>query len=66
MKFGPIERPAPAENVDHRLQVFKIRSLVPKQKKDDRLEEKLKAYYREADILAMVSHVSSKTRVDVS
>lgn len=58
MKFGRWERPAPAKDVDSRLQLEKVKSLDWKHKKDDRFEEKLKTYYREAEILASLNHVS--------
>ena len=57
MRFGRWERPAAAEDVDSRLQLVQVKSWVQKQKKDGRLEEKLKTYYREAEILASLSHV---------
>jgi hypothetical protein len=58
MKSGRWERPAPAEDVDSRLQLVKVKSWGQKQNKDNRLEEKLKTYYREAEILASLSHAS--------
>jgi hypothetical protein len=56
--FGRWEQPAAAENIDSGLQLAKIKSWGQKQKKDNRLEEKLKTCYREADILASLNHVS--------
>ena len=53
---GRWEQPATAEN--SRLPLAKVKSWGQKQKKDNRLEEKLKTYYREADILASLNHVS--------
>jgi hypothetical protein len=58
MKFGRWERPAPAGDVDSRLQLFKVKSWGQKQKRDNQLEEKLKTCYREAEILASLNHVS--------
>jgi hypothetical protein len=58
MVFGRWEQPAAAEDVDSRSQLAKVKSWGQKQKKDNRLEEKLKTYYREADILASLNHVS--------
>jgi hypothetical protein len=57
MAFGRWEQPAAAEDIDSRPQLAKVKSLGQKQK-DSRLEEKLKTYYREADILASLNHVS--------
>jgi hypothetical protein len=58
MKFGRWERPAPVEDVDSRLQLVKVKSWGQKQKMNNRLEEKLKTYYREAEILASLNHAS--------
>jgi hypothetical protein len=55
---GRWEQPTTAENVNSRLQLAKVKSWSQKRKKDNRLEEKLKTYYREADILASLNHVS--------
>lgn len=57
-KFGSWERPAPAKDVDSRMQLEKVKSWRWKQKTDDRVEDKLKTYYREAEILASLNHVS--------
>jgi hypothetical protein len=38
------------------LQIAKVKSWAGKQKKD-RVEEKIKTYYREAEILASLNHV---------
>jgi hypothetical protein len=57
MAFGRWEQPAAAEDIDSRPQLAKVKSWGQKQK-DSRLEEKLKTYYREADILASLNHVS--------
>jgi hypothetical protein len=56
--FGRWERPAAAEKVDSRIQLAKVKSWVKKWKKDNQVEEKLKAYYREAFILSSLKHVS--------
>jgi hypothetical protein len=58
MRFGRSERPVPAEDVDSRLQLVKVKSWGQKQKRNNRLEERLKTYYREAEILASLSHAS--------
>jgi hypothetical protein len=58
MSSGCWEQPATAENVNSRLPLVKVKSWGQKQNKNTRLEEKLKTYYREADILASLSHVS--------
>jgi serine/threonine protein kinase len=58
MAFGHWEQPAAAEDVDSRLQLAKVKSWGQKEKKENRLQEKLKTYYREADILASLNHVS--------
>ena len=59
MRFGRREHPAAAEVVDSRLQLVKVKSWGLKQKRDHKLEQKLKTYYREADILASLNHVRS-------
>ena len=56
--FRHREQPAAAGDIDNRLQLAKVKSWGQKQKKDNRLEEKLKTYYREVDILASLNHVS--------
>ena len=56
--FERREQPAAAEDIDGRLQLAKVKSWGQKQKKNNRLEEKLKTYYREVDILASLNHVS--------
>ena len=48
---------AAAEDVDSRLELIKVKSWGQKQKKNNRLELKLKTYYREVDILASLNHV---------
>jgi hypothetical protein len=53
-----LQPPNRMSNVNSRLQLVKVKSWDQKQKKDNRLEEKLKTYYREADILASLNHVS--------
>ena len=57
MRFGRREQAAAAEDVDSRLQLVKIKSWGQKRKRDNRVEEKLKTCYREAEILASLSHV---------
>jgi hypothetical protein len=56
IKSGHWECPAPAKDVDSRLQIEKVKSWARKQKMD-RVEEKIKTYYREAEILASLNHV---------
>src|ERR1700722_8121231 len=58
MSSGRWEQPTAAENVNGRLQLVEIKSWGQKQKKDNRLEEKPKTYYRGAAILASLNHVS--------
>ena len=57
MRFGRREQPAAAEDVDSRLQLTKVKSWAQRQKRDNKLEEKLKTCYREAEILASLNHV---------
>ena len=52
------EEPAAAEDVDNRLQMRKLTVLEDEKKKEHLLEDKLAQWYREADILASISHVS--------
>jgi len=56
IKCGGWECPAAAKDVDSRLQIEKGKSWAGKQKRD-RVEEKVKTYYREAEILASLNHV---------
>ena len=58
MRIGRREQPAAAEDVDSRLQLVKVKSWGEKRKKNNQLEDKLRIYHREADILASLSHVS--------
>lgn len=56
-RYGPPERPVPAEDVDILVQQQKIKAW-GEQKRENHLEEKLKLYFREIEILASISHVS--------
>lgn len=52
------EQAAAAEDVDNRLQMRKLAVLGDERKKEHLLEDKLAQWYREAEILASISHVS--------
>ena len=60
--IGRKEEPAPADDVDNRIQLRKVRDWGEKQKQGNRLEDKLKVYYREVEILASINHVSQAQR----
>ena len=61
--FGRPEQPAAAEDVDSRAQLRKVKDWCNQQKRGKGLENKLKIYFREAEILASVSHVSPVVHV---
>ncbi len=56
--FGPPDQPAAAEDVDFRAELRKVKAWGDQQKREDRLEDKLRLYFREVEILASISHVS--------
>lgn len=56
---GRKEEPLAAEDVDNRLQLKKVRDLGEKQKKGNKLEDKLKVYFREVEILCNLNHVGT-------
>lgn len=56
--IGRFECPASAEDVDNRVQMRKVKDWVDKQKKGNKLGDKLKVYAREVEILNSISHVS--------
>ncbi|KIW97292.1 uncharacterized protein Z519_02684 [Cladophialophora bantiana CBS 173.52] len=55
-QFGRPENPAFGGEVDSRVQVRKIKAWADQQKRDNALERKLRAYYREVEILGSISH----------
>lgn len=57
-RIGRKEQPAQAEDVDNRVQLRKLAALADERKKEHLLEDKLAQWYREADILASINHVS--------
>lgn len=57
-RIGRHEYPAAAEDVDNRVQLRKVKDLATERKRDNKLDEKLRVYHREIDILASISHVS--------
>lgn len=57
-KIGRAEQPAAAGDIDNRVQIRKMKDLTDRCKREGKLEEKLKIYYREVEILASISHVS--------
>lgn len=65
MRAGGSEQPAAAEDVDDRLQLVKVKSWGQRHKRDNQLEEKLRLYHREAEILASLSHVSTFLRLNL-
>jgi hypothetical protein len=56
--FGRPEQPVAAEDVDIRVQLRKIKDLADQQKRERGLQEKLKVYFREVEILASINHVT--------
>jgi hypothetical protein len=60
--MGRWEYPAAAEDVDSRVQIVKVRSWGERKKKDTLLQDQLKIYHREANILASISHVSEHSK----
>jgi hypothetical protein len=56
--FGRPEQPAAAEDVDFRVQLRKIKNLAVQKQRERGLEDKLKVYFREVEILASISHVN--------
>lgn len=56
--FGRPEEPAAAEDVDSRVQMRKVKAWADQQKRQICMEDKLKLYLREVEILASISHVS--------
>lgn len=59
--YGRSERPAAAEDVDNRAELKKVKTWGDQQKREGRLEDKLKLYFREVEILATISHVGLST-----
>ena len=59
--IGRKEAPAAAEDVDNRVQLRRVRDWGEKQKQGNKLEDKLKVYYREVEILSSITHVSQST-----
>ena len=60
-KVGHYERPVQAEDVDNRVQLRKVVALADEKKKKHLLKDKLALWYREADILSSINHVSITT-----
>jgi hypothetical protein len=56
--IGRLEQPAAAEDVDSRIQMRKVKDWADKQKKGNVLEDKLRVYSREVEILTSINHVS--------
>ncbi|OAG38317.1 hypothetical protein AYO21_07437 [Fonsecaea monophora] len=54
--FGRPEEPAPAEEVDSVAQKRKFKAWVDQRKRENALERKICAYYREVEILTSISH----------
>ena len=59
LTIGRLEQPAAAEDVDSRVQMRKLRELSGKQKRASKLEDKLRLYTREFEILNSIAHVSA-------
>jgi hypothetical protein len=57
-RFGHPEQPAAAEDVDSRVQMRKLKDWGKERKRERGVEEKLKLYLREVEILASINHVS--------
>ncbi|KAK5288095.1 hypothetical protein LTR43_007342 [Exophiala xenobiotica] len=56
LNFGPPDQPAAAEDVDSRAERRKVKAWGNQQKREGRLEDKLRLYFREVEILASISH----------
>ena len=56
-----LERPSAADDVDNRRELKKVKQWGDQQKREGHLEDKLRIYLREIEILASISHVSSVT-----
>lgn len=61
--IGRREEPAAAEKVDSRVQMRKLKDWIGKQKKGNTLQDKLRVYSREVEILTTISHVSRNAHV---
>jgi hypothetical protein len=58
-KINKLESATAADDVDIRVQMAKIEPWAERKQKENRLEQQLRIYHREASILASLSHVSS-------
>jgi serine/threonine protein kinase len=56
LRFGKAERRLSAEDVSYTDQLQRIKQWGDQQKRENKLEVKLKAYYSEAEILASIRH----------
>ena len=56
IRFGRKEAPLPANEVDVKDQLRKVRNWGHQQQRENKLDEKLKIYYREAEILSSIRH----------
>jgi len=56
-KIGELESAAAADDVDSQVEMAKIRPWAERKQKENRLEQQLRIYHREASILASLRHV---------
>ncbi|KEF60574.1 CAMK protein kinase [Exophiala aquamarina CBS 119918] len=55
-RFGHPEQPVPAKDSDSRVQMWKLKDWINERKRGKSVEEKLKLYFREIEILASINH----------
>jgi serine/threonine protein kinase len=56
LRFGKPEEPLPAEDVNLKTQVRKVKVWSERQKPENQLDPKLRTYYREFEILSSIRH----------
>jgi serine/threonine protein kinase len=54
--FGKKQSPTAADHVNNNSQLRKVKEWGEKQRRENKHDEKLKTYYREAEILASIRH----------
>lgn len=53
-----LEQPAPAEDVDNKVQACRVKAWGDQKKREIGIDAKLKMYLREIEILSTINHVS--------
>jgi serine/threonine protein kinase len=56
MQFGKSEGPLPAEDIDLKSQVRRVKLWSARQKPENQFDPKLRTYYREFEILSSIRH----------